>query len=745
MRYGRIAFILALLALTGAWLVAQERREPWPPRPVVPPDFEEQDEPPSRPKAPRPTPVAPPSTPVFPPPALDRDLPPLPSLEKMDAPLPPPAPPPATPPAPKSSAAPKPAVFPTGPETPTKPTPAAFPTSRAPSPQPAPVAEPPPGPGLSDLPPPAPTPPPAPAPPPAPTPMAPAPTPTAPTLEAPPPAPTPKAIETPLPAPKKIDAPGPVVPPPIAEHVSPRAPSVPAAPTSEGPAKFRLLKTIHRADSTPPLAFAPTDSGVTTTRAIAVAGGTVIIEKRGPAHVKHTDPIPYVISVRNPTSVPLYHVRIEDEIPAPARILSANPPPDVAAGKPVWIVPLLGAGEEKQIRITLEVSQPGELETVARVFVPAGQSAVRTEIHPGVLPAAGAPGGAVSPLTPVTRESGLTVLVKAPSSAGIGAAVTFEIILHNTSRAPTGPVRIAAQMSEGLSHPEGAEIDADLKGLAGGAQETLKLSLKTTKPGAQSLSVQVRSADGQTAANRAQVMVGESALRLKQAAETRLIANRDGELAIEVANYQASGVRNLLVVDSLPAEVGFAGASDRGMYREESRSVSWLIDYLAPGESKTLKLKVRGRKTGEFSHEIVARSDAREEGRAQSKLRVEGLVDLAVDVKKRDDALELGKETVYEIQVKNQGSGPATGIQLAAAVPDGMSANRAEGPTDFRIEGRSLVFSPVRALAPGEKTSYYVAMTAQAAGDQRLRVRVASDQVATPITREERVFVYRDR
>jgi uncharacterized repeat protein (TIGR01451 family) len=239
-------------------------------------------------------------------------------------------------------------------------------------------------------------------------------------------------------------------------------------------------------------------------------------------------------------------------------------------------------------------------------------------------------------------------------------------------------------------------------------------------------------------------MVGESALRIRSS-ETKLLANRDGELTIDVGNFQAAGVRNLLVVDALPEGVDFVSASERGLHRQDSRSVHWLVDYLAPGESKTLKLKVRAKNTGAFSNIVSARSETREEGRTSSTVRVEGTVDLAVDVKKRDDALELGKETVYEIQVQNQGSSAATGVQLAAAVPQGMAAHRAEGPTAYRVEGRNLVFQPVRALAPGEKARFYLGMTAQVAGDQRLRVQVASDQATTPIVREERLLVYADR
>lgn len=686
MKYGRITIILAALTLCGAYLgvMAQERREPWPPRPVVPPDSEEQQEPP-RPRG--------------------LDLPPAKAPEKLDIGLPPPVPPPTV---------------------------------------------------TDDLPPPVP-PPSVPVDPPGIKPAGDRPKET-------------KGMETPIVIPKIDDAP----PPPKKDHEYPPpravgsfelpvpkdavkevpkdavrevpkdavrdipkaalfpAAAAPPVEKSDEPPAFRILHPGHKSGPSivvAPPPRAPVEAQTTSFAPIAANNSAVTVEKRGPAHVKHTDPIAYTITIRNTSSSAVQEVRIEDEMPAQTRLLQADPEPAFLGNRMVWHVPTLAAGEEKVIRLVLQASQVGELASSARLFLPVGQSETRTMVHPGAAP--------------VAIESALQVQVRVPPTAARGKQVVFEVTVQNGGKKALGAVLVLAKMSDGLEHSEGPEVDVTLSGLAPGGKETLKLPLIASKNGSQYLDVVVKSVDGQRAAARGTVMVGDSTLKVQMKESHDLLVQGEGEIVIEMVNPQATGERNLVVVETLPEGVEFVAASDQGLYRDETRTVQWLVD-LAPGQKKSLLLKVAGKKAGEFSTQVVARPKGKEEIRAASKVHVEGRAALAVEMKQRDQALEVGKDTVCEIQVHNKGTGPATGIELAAAIPDGMAAQKAQGPTPFRVEGRKLVFEPVRALSPGEKAQYLVSMTAQAPGNQRFQVQVASDQGTTPITREERVLVYRD-
>src|SRR5439155_27194839 len=107
-----------------------------------------------------------------------------------------------------------------------------------------------------------------------------------------------------------------------------------------------------------------------------------------------------------------------------------------------------------------------------------------------------------------------------------------------------------------------------------------------------------------------------------------------------------------------------------------------------------------------------------------------------------DDALEMGKETTYEVRVTNPGSSPATNVQVQVALADGLLPRSAKGASRFRVEGQTVLFEPVQALAAQGQLVYRISALGHAGGDRRVRVSVSSDQVRTPLTREMRTQVY---
>jgi uncharacterized repeat protein (TIGR01451 family) len=263
------------------------------------------------------------------------------------------------------------------------------------------------------------------------------------------------------------------------------------------------------------------------------------------------------------------------------------------------------------------------------------------------------------------------------------------------------------------------------------------------KAGRQMVQVTIRG-NGAEASAQATVAVGNSGLQVQQNPTHRLILEKPNEIRIEILNYHNQPLRRISVIDTLPEEVEFIGASDRGIHRSETRTVHWLIDQLAPGQRKVVALKVQPKMAGKWSHNVVAKAEPSLEAHSTGVLQVEGFTDLAVKIIGRDPQLEVGKETVYQIRVINQGDVPATNIQLQALLPEGMTPGHAQGPTTHRGDGRQIVFSPLAKLNPHAQVVFHVGVVADAPGDRRFRVQVTSDQNRVPVAREERTLVYRE-
>jgi uncharacterized repeat protein (TIGR01451 family) len=203
-------------------------------------------------------------------------------------------------------------------------------------------------------------------------------------------------------------------------------------------------------------------------------------------------------------------------------------------------------------------------------------------------------------------------------------------------------------------------------------------------------------------------------------------------------------MRNVVVTETLPEGMDFVAASDRGIYRPSSRSIYWLVENLAPLQTRQLAVKVQPRMAGKFMQQAMARSENGEENRLATALYVESQPDVTVKLLGQDSHVALGREAVYEIQLKNQGSGVATGVNVLAILPEGMRLGHVKGPTPYQVQGQQVVFEPLRRLEPHSQMIYQIGALALAAGDRRIRVQVASDQLRLPLVREERTVIYNE-
>jgi uncharacterized repeat protein (TIGR01451 family) len=115
------------------------------------------------------------------------------------------------------------------------------------------------------------------------------------------------------------------------------------------------------------------------------------------------------------------------------------------------------------------------------------------------------------------------------------------------------------------------------------------------------------------------------------------------------------------------------------------------------------------------------------------------------------DPVETGRETQYQVILRNTGSVQITNLRVTALVPEELTAVRAQAAVDYqKIDRRDpeperIVFTPL-VLPPGQDTVYRVFVRAVKAGDARFRVELAADQLtAGPLVQEESTTVFNPR
>jgi hypothetical protein len=94
--------------------------------------------------------------------------------------------------------------------------------------------------------------------------------------------------------------------------------------------------------------------------------------------------------------------------------------------------------------------------------------------------------------------------------------------------------------------------------------------------------------------------------------------------------------------------------------------------------------------------------------------------------------------------VINQGSKTSTNVRIAAVLPPGMKPLEAGGATAGVVQGQQIAFEPLPRLAPKADALFRIRVQGVQAGDQRVRVLLASDEIPTAVPKEESTRVYAD-
>lgn len=560
------------------------------------------------------------------------------------------------------------------------------------------------------------------------------------------------------------DAPGvlptvPVLPPPRTERNSldvppgepaPQVGSIGVVPTPPPVMESSVLPPAAPAAALPPNPFPPTAAAPAPfTGGALPAKQTPNVEVAvvAPESVGVGMPLTYELVVRNVGTVPVSNVRVEDETPARSTLVGTEPPAETTGDRLGWTLGSLDAGAERRIKVTVKFAEEGEIRNRATVsFAAAVDARVR-----------------------VTRPR-VTVAVVGPEAgtARVGERVPFQLRLTNSGSGPATRVVLQARFSDGLIHPHGALIEAELANLQAGQTKTITLEATAAKAGGQTCTI-TASADGNpNESARSAVHLVEPLLVMRQTGPTRCLVKGEPAYSIELANPGTATTDPISVWSAVPEGFEFVQASDGGAFNPSSRTVGWRLPGLPANQTRALSLKLRAvgpadgvirttaqaampgtdptaNATGVVSAVMRTPAGAKPlEARAETAVKAEGVPALRFDVSSAEGVVEVGKEAVYEIRVVNQGTGPCTGVQVVADLADGTAAAGASGPSTARGSGQQVVFDPLPQLGVRQEVAYRVRVKGGQPGDMRFRVRLTCNEVRTPTVKEENTRFFKE-
>lgn len=558
-------------------------------------------------------------------------------------------------------------------------------------------------------------------------------------------------IAAPVPA-----TPLPVLPPPRVT-LEPSAPSEAGKPAEQPkPAAPKPLPVVGVAPAAPvalppavPAATAGSDpsaavgSGFPATPLPARQAPTVIVEAVAPESVGVGQPLTYELVVRNTGVSAVVNVRVEDELPPGTKFLSSDPAAEPVGTRLVWTVGALDAGAEKRIKVTVKPGDEGEIRSRAVVtFSTAAEARVR-----------------------VTRPR-VSVALTSADAVRVGDEVPFQIKVANTGSGPAQKLVIQAKLSDGLHHPQGGVIEAELTNLAPGESKTVTLRALATKAGPQACTIVTTADANPPETSRSALSVVEPILHTKLGGPARCLVRSEPTYTLELSNPGTAGTDPVQAWAVVPEGFEFLGASDGGAFNPANRTVLWKLSGLPAGTNKLVSFKLRATAPSEGTLKTVAQAAPPAadpagtgvenvayrpaaptrvlEAKADVPVKAEGVPALRFEVADVEDPVEVGKEAVYEIRVVNQGTGPCTTVQIVATLAEGTQVTGASGQTAGRGQGQQVVFDPIPTLETKKEAVYQIRVRGTQPGDQRFKVQITCDQIRTPIVKEENTRFFKE-
>ena len=531
-----------------------------------------------------------------------------------------------------------------------------------------------------------------------------------------------------LPAPPQLPppplAPLPAIPPPVSVKPGGREPSEPPeskpfSPLIE-PAAITLPTTVKQEPALPGTHKIP---GLGSELRLGRQVPAVSIEWSGPPMVRLNQPMTCQLSVRNTCGVPVHNVVIRHRPSQGVTYRASDPQPTVDEGELVWSLGTLAAGQTRHIDLQMVVQVKGPLTCQATITF----------------------SGAASHQVQVC-EPQLRVKMKAPERVLAGETVTLLYTVSNPGDGPAETVKLRTILPEGLEHQHGRAIEVDLGTLAAKEMRTLQLVCAARNGGMWKCQAIVTGEGGLTANDEAPLEVVLPKLDLVMQGPKLRYIDRKATYILKVTNPGSATTASVVVHSAVPTTFKYHSASANGVYDEGTRTTTWVLGDLQPGQSRELALELLPGAPG--THKITAQvTSARGlKTEAATQTIVEGLPALLIEVNDTDDPVEVGSETTYEVRVANIGTKTETNVQVVCSLPDQVEFRSAKNGAGLRhtIEGRDITFEPVVKLAPRADVVYRIQVRGKIAGDVRFRVRVRADGLTEPILREESTRFYND-
>ncbi|MBI4833715.1 MAG: DUF11 domain-containing protein [Planctomycetes bacterium] len=242
-------------------------------------------------------------------------------------------------------------------------------------------------------------------------------------------------------------------------------------------------------------------------------------------------------------------------------------------------------------------------------------------------------------------------------------------------------------------------------------------------------------------------------LKLSIGGERICYLNKAISYTITINNNGDGSAKEIQIVYTVPDFLEYIESSPRGVFNPKKddfpASVTWRLDNIAPKAKTELFLKLRGKNLGRVVNSVKLSSFSSEPPtiaslEATASLIISPVPEMKISQYDTDDPLNVGYQTTYVIEMRNEGTSAFTNIILKSKIPPEMEFSNADGPSGYKLDNITgeVVFETIPILAVGDKLVYKITCKAIKAGLARHVATVIYDQFRASFTDEEETNCY---
>lgn len=465
----------------------------------------------------------------------------------------------------------------------------------------------------------------------------------------------------------------------------------------------------------------------------------ITIQKTGPEEGILKEKVVYTINISNPGQADANDVVVKDTLPAGLAYLEATPAPSNVEEKILtWNIGVLAKDATQIITLVTRAEEVGTQTNT--VTVTSREAAPRTGMAVTVI---GAPE--------------LYLIKEGPAELRKGQIANYTVTLKNNGNAIARDVFIRDSVPSGMKYKNfttGTTIRWNIGELGKGESRRFDYSLETPNVGdfINEAHVFMKNKEGAVHKTSWKTRVVAPDIKITKKGQSLIFLNKPAEYIISIVNEGTGSAKDMVLVDILPKYLDYISTAPKGIFKpakgEELATITWKLGDIQPKQEINIKLNVRANATGRCTNTAKLRSDSQEPPsiptmEASYDTTIMGVPAMHINSYDTEDPVEVGKQTIYVVETRNEGTSSCTNVIMTDYIDDEMEFVSASGPTGFKIEGNKVSFEPVPILQPGEKLTFKYVVKAVKEGSSKNKAVLKYDQFTKEIIDEEGTSVYK--